>query len=110
MRSTLMLSLLLLLLLASIGCDRGRPPDGRTLSGGAAPAPPITVAQYERLELGMTREQVEAIVGRAGQSEEVSDAPPATESYNWTNLDGSSVSVDFEGGKAASIQQTGLKE
>ena len=72
-------------------------------------SPVVTMAKYERIEKGMTYEQVCAIIGAAGQ--EIASSGTAgytTVTYSWKNPDGSNMNAVFQDGGLISKAKSGL--
>lgn len=62
-------------------------------------------AEYERLEPGMSRVEVESILGRGIEIQRSHN----TATFEWKNLDCSSITVAFENGKLINKQQSNLQ-
>jgi hypothetical protein len=74
-----------------------------------APAPVVTRAKYERIQDGMTYDQVRAIIGQAGEELSRSDiAGYTTVMYSWKNSNGSNMNAMFQNGKLVNKAQFGL--
>jgi hypothetical protein len=64
-----------------------------------APAAGVTEANYDRVEMGMTRHQVEAIFSSPGARVAAFDlGGETTEIYMWTGPDDAEVTITFRGG------------
>lgn len=98
---------------AVTGCQGN--PAAPTPSAAPAPAPPtptaprVTLAQYDRINRGMTRPEVVAILGSPGVKEVVPGPDPAADTLYWRNPDGSNLYVEFEEGKAEMVGHNNLK-
>ena len=74
-----------------------------------APGPVVTRAKYERIQDGMTYDQVRAIIGQEGEELSRSDiAGYTTVMYSWKNSNGSNMNAMFQNGKLVSKAQFGL--
>lgn len=74
-----------------------------------APAPVVTGVKYERIQEGMTYDQVLAIIGSAGEELSRSDiAGYTTVMYSWKNSNGSNMNAMFQNGKLVNKAQFGL--
>lgn len=74
-----------------------------------APPPSITRAKYDRIEEGMSYEQVRTVIGEAG--EEISRSSLAgytTVMYAWKNSNGSNMNAMFQNGRLVNKAQFGL--
>ena len=79
----------------------------------------INWTSYERIEKGMTYEQVSAILGSCGRQVSFNSAElqpgftwdtMVTEVYRWTNREGASIMAMFGHGKLREKSQQGLDE
>lgn len=93
------------------------PPSTATAAGtgeakGHAPEPEITLAEFDKIQKGMTYEQVVQIVGVNGEvssSYEASDPKWSSKSYTFKGTDVfSSAMVTFTGGVVDMKMQSGL--
>jgi hypothetical protein len=66
---------------------------------------PITLAEYERLDVGMTLTDAQATLGRAVEVSR--DEKTAT--YRWTNSNGSGITAIFRDGRLVSKTQSELQ-
>jgi hypothetical protein len=81
------------------------------VAGCAAPTiSTITLAAYDRVQVGMTYEEVVAAMGKEGKelSKQEFDGV-VTAQYRWENGDGTNMIGQFRGGKLVSKSQSGLK-
>lgn len=77
--------------------------------GIAAPKPVVTMAEFNRIENGMTYEAVTKIIGAAGQLQSQSDiAGYSTVMYSWMNSNGSNMNAMFQNNKLVQKAQFGL--
>ncbi|MFC1688094.1 hypothetical protein ACFL07_00355 [Pseudomonadota bacterium] len=75
----------------------------------AAPAPVVTMAEFNRIENGMTYAQVRQIIGASGEEISRSDlAGYTTVMYTWTNSNGSNMNAMFQNGGLITKAQFGL--
>ncbi|MBE7381259.1 MAG: DUF3862 domain-containing protein [Leptolyngbya sp. SIO1E4] len=69
----------------------------------------ITLEDYERLETGMSYDEVADILGEGEETARVAiEGAPLTISYQWMNPDGGNVLVTFQDDELASKAQAGL--
>ena len=79
--------------------------------GSHKPAFDVTMAEYLRLQEGITYEEAVAILGRAGVEQSRSElAGITTVMYSWTNRDGiANMNAMFQNGRLISKAQLGLR-
>lgn len=65
----------------------------------------IGLAEYERIEPGMSLSEVQVILSRGTEI----NRSTTIATFVWTNPDGSGITAVFEGGKLKSKEQSGLK-
>ena len=65
----------------------------------------VSRAEYERLEMGMTLTDAQAMLGRAIEV----NHDEATATYQWINKDGSKITAVFKGNRLVRKEQSGLK-
>lgn len=69
----------------------------------------VTMAEYERVKVGMTYDQVVQIVGFQGENlSEVTYGNQSASSYAWSNDDGSNMIISFTNGRVSGKGQFGL--
>jgi len=74
-----------------------------------APKPVVTMAEFDRIENGMSYPEVIGIIGASGQQMSSSDvAGISTVMYSWANSNGSNMNAMFQNGKLISKAQFGL--
>ena len=74
-----------------------------------APAPIVTMSEFNRIQEGMAYSEVSLIIGAAGQVLSQSDvAGFKTVMYSWSNSNGSNMNAMFQNGKLISKAQFGL--
>lgn len=79
-------------------------------SSPLAPAPVVTMAEYNRVSNGMTYKSVTEIVGAPGQENARNDiGGTLTVMYSWTNSNGSGMNAMFQGGELIQKAQFGLQ-
>ena len=83
----------------------GQQPNSQTCSVKTPPSFPISRADYERLQPGMSRIEVESILGRGIEIER----SLTTTTFKWENLDCSSITAIFENGNLVSKHQSNLQ-
>jgi len=73
------------------------------------PPPVVTKAEYDRIEEGMTYEQVKRTIGASGEELSRSDiAGYSTVMYSWTNANRSNMNAMFQNGRLVNKAQFGL--
>ncbi len=83
---------------------------GSRPGGGGGLRPIVTMDEYNRVQQGMTYEQVVDIVGEEGQEVgRTLDLRTKTVLYRWANPDGSYMVAMFQNGRVAQKAQYGLK-
>ena len=71
----------------------------------------VTLAQYNRLQTGMTLEEAQGVVGLGGTEMSRTEVGGiSTLVIEWKNPDGSSLDATFQNGKLANKTQSGLRE
>ncbi|TRY30067.1 DUF3862 domain-containing protein [Aliiglaciecola sp. M165] len=75
------------------------------LCGVIAGCSKVTLANYDRVEMGMIKSDVELILGEPAQCESVI----GTHSCVWGDIEGTHIKVNFIADRAAVITQDGLK-
>lgn len=88
------LTLLVILVLCATGCS------GENL---------VTKEMYDKVEIGMTLEQVKNILGEGEETVNSETAGIATTCYQWANDDGSNIQIIFQDGVVNTMAQAGLK-
>jgi len=96
---------------------KGSDPSPRTQSPGNITIPNITAPttvtfdEYNRLQNGMSYEEVSGIIGEPGQESSRVEVPgtPVTVMYSWQNADGSNMNAMFQDDKLVTKAQFGLK-
>ena len=88
--------------------DRDERPRGGTSRLTGRRRPVVTLEQYRRLELGMSYDEVVAIIGVHGM-EDGGSAGGKVRGYSWRNSDGSSVQLVFEGDALIDRDHEGLE-
>ena len=94
----------------SVGCNRGAQP---------GPNPKVTQANVEKITIGMSKQDVEAILGKPWKVEQSDGADefiklndvPVRAIYEWNlgrEVDTKAVEIGFKDGKVAAISQTGF--
>jgi hypothetical protein len=74
-----------------------------------APSPDVTMASYQRIQEGMTYEQVRSIIGKAGEELSRSEiAEYTTVMYMWKNTNGSNMNAMFHNDRLVQKAQFGL--
>ena len=100
--ATLFSSVLLgVLLFGSAGCD----------SGDSDGSVEVTLSEYNEIKLGMSLDEVEAIIG-GGPTRSASATGPYANTgtaYQWVNLDGSAALITFEDDQVVLKSQVNLK-
>lgn len=88
-------------------------PSGTSSSSGSllrALEPTVTMAEFSRLQTGMTYQQAVEIIGAAGEEMSRSDlAGYTTVMYGWKNADGSNMNAMFQNGGLVNKAQFGLR-
>jgi hypothetical protein len=87
------------------------------LFAGCGSAPNVvTMAEYSQVQNGMTYQQVLSVIGQTGEEVSSAAAPGTTggtvsetQTYQWKNPDGSSMTVIFWNKKLMGKAQHGLK-
>lgn len=69
----------------------------------------ITKDMYEKIEAGMTIDEVESVLGKGEETAKTEAAGITIVNYQWTNSDGSNIQIIFQEGKVNTIAQAGLK-
>ena len=67
-----------------------------------------TYGQYQRIETGMSYQQVTKLLG--GEGETVPGSSDAVQTYIWSNEDGSNITITFTEDKVSGFNQKGLSE
>ncbi len=67
-----------------------------------------TAEQYQQLQTGMSYEQVVDVLGHEGEAAEGGSGTDDSQTYIWSNDDGSSITVTFTGDTASAIDQEGI--
>ena len=75
---------------------------------GFHPEARYTAEQYQQLQTGMSYEQVVDVLGHEGEAAEGSSGTDDSQTYIWSNDDGSSITVTFTGDTASAIDQDGI--
>ncbi|MCM8901330.1 DUF3862 domain-containing protein [Caldicoprobacter algeriensis] len=68
-----------------------------------------TMDQFKQIKMGMTYEEVKAILGEGTEDSSSGEGELKTVSYSWANSDGSNISVILQGGKVITKAQAGLQ-
>ncbi|WP_352420729.1 DUF3862 domain-containing protein [Proteiniborus sp.] len=79
------------------------------LSGCGSGGTKITKTMYDKIENGMTIEQVEEILGEGEENARTETAGIIIANYQWINKDGSNIQIMFQDGKVNTKAQAGLK-
>ena len=98
---------------ASDSRNTGQPRSLRTDEPPASliPRPVVTMADYRRIDTGMSYRQVRAIIGADGEELSRSDiAQYTTIMYSWKNANGSNMNAMFQNGRLVTKAQFGLPE
>lgn len=69
----------------------------------------ITLENYEKIEMGMTLEEVTAILGEGTEEATTENGDIKITSYRWTNEDGSNIGIMFNNNKVETKAQAALK-
>jgi predicted RNA-binding Zn-ribbon protein involved in translation (DUF1610 family) len=103
-------SFIIFILLCALMADRSLlkvAPGGWASLFGSPPV--VTIAEYERIQEGMTYDQVSAIIGEAGEEISRSDiAGYRTVMYAWKNSNGSNMNAMLQNGRLITKAQFGL--
>lgn len=106
----------ILLVISGIGALAGAFGDYTAVvpSATAKPDTTISMSEFERIETGMTYDEVVEIVGTDGElstSVDMFGSDLKTEMYIWhgNGVTGSNANVTFQGGKVVAKSQVGLK-
>lgn len=103
--------LTLLVCVFACGCDLDIPQDGPSSAPSVQRAKPsgITMAQYNRIQMGMTYRECVAVFGKEGEEMSRTEIAGQTNAiYAWKNTFGSNVTISFGNGKVISKAQFGL--
>lgn len=65
----------------------------------------LTKVNYDKIEMGMVKSDVEMVLGKADQCEEMI----GTYSCVWGDLEGKHIKINFIGGRAAVFSHEGLE-
>ena len=77
---------------------------------GCSAPPTVTLAAFDRVQEGMTYEQVVAVIGHDGKEIARREGESGTiVQYRWDSADGANFVARFENGKLASKVHSGLK-
>lgn len=71
--------------------------------------PKITKMMYDKIETGMTLEDVEKVLGKGEELVKAQSGEIIVDNYQWENKDGSSLHIVFQNGVANAKSQYGLK-
>ncbi len=69
----------------------------------------ITKEMYDKIDIGMTIEEVEEILGEGEESAKTEAAEVVITSMQWVNKDGGNIQIMFQDGKVDMKAQAGLK-
>ncbi|MBU5677779.1 outer membrane protein assembly factor BamE [Alkaliphilus sp. MSJ-5] len=69
----------------------------------------ITKEMYDKIETGMTLEEVEDILGLGEENAKTEAAGVVITSMQWVNKDGGNIQIMFQDGKVDTKAQAGLK-
>jgi hypothetical protein len=110
---TLIVAVVFLGLIAVLVFNPGGPSGASsTLAGSVYTAvePTVTIAEFNKLQSGMTYQQAVEIIGAAGEEMSRSDiAGYTTVMYAWKNGDGSNMNAMFQNGELINKAQFGLR-
>lgn len=84
---------------------------GALLLASCSPPQAVTFDEFKRIEIGMTKAQVDMITEAHGELRSTTGASSGYDltSYRWLNPDGSSMTVTFVDDRADRITQSGLR-
>jgi len=110
---TLIVAVVFLGLIALLVFNPGGPSSTSSPSSGSLLTvlePTVTMAEFSRLQTGMTYQQAVEIIGTAGEEMSRSDlAGYTTVMYGWKNADGSNMNAMFQNGGLINKAQFGLR-
>jgi len=79
------------------------------LAGCVSSRMPVTKSVYDKLRVGMTQSQVQAVVGNVKPSGHATVNEVPVTADTWENPDGSWFNVKYRDGKLVDKMQSGLK-
>ena len=101
--------IIMIFVIKGIATSGGSPTSKPTAGQSSTEGKKYTYEKFLKVSMGMTYDQVKAILGDGTEESSTGDGADKTVSYTWKNDDGGNISVMIQGTKVTNKAQAGLQ-